>query len=200
MYKNYFFDLDGTLVDSSAGIQFSIEQALAACGRPTDCDVRPHIGPPIRKIFTALLGPDIPDMEALVVAYRSSYDNDGWKRTVLMPGAMKVLGALRDNPLFLVTNKPQAPTMNILRKFRIENCFWFAASPDYFRPSAASKAEIIKRLMRLCCLKPPESLLVGDTLEDYESAKENGLEAAILSSGANIPCRRIKHLEEILND
>ena len=124
-FTNIFFDLDGTLVDSRAGIQFAVEAALKSCGRKS-VDMAPFIGPPIRKIFTAILG-DVPDMEELVAAYRSSYDNGGWKLTTLHAGASELLASLSDRPVFLVTNKPRRPTDDILRMFGLLKYFHFVA-------------------------------------------------------------------------
>ncbi len=55
--RNVLFDLDGTLIDSLPGIEFSVDCALAECSLPPRRrELRPLIGPPIRAIFSQLLG------------------------------------------------------------------------------------------------------------------------------------------------
>ncbi len=58
-----FFDLDGTLLDSLPGINFSVQQAFATCGlEPQFTDLRSRIGPPIRVIFSQL-APHLPEAD-----------------------------------------------------------------------------------------------------------------------------------------
>ena len=46
------FDLDGTLIDSLPGIEFSVKAAFEACGvSGTTNDLRSKFGPPIRTIL-----------------------------------------------------------------------------------------------------------------------------------------------------
>ena len=55
--RNVIFDLDGTLVDSRSGIEYSVRAALGAVfpGRSYP-GLRLHIRIPIRRIFSEILG------------------------------------------------------------------------------------------------------------------------------------------------
>jgi len=74
--KAIAFDLDGTLIDSLPGIEFSIRAAMAQCGvRLKDIDLRSIIGPPIRVILGKLAETADSDLIELEGAFRRSYDS-----------------------------------------------------------------------------------------------------------------------------
>lgn len=182
MVRNVFFDLDGTLVDSRAGIQFSVERALEATGRSVHCEVSKYIGPPIRKLFQSMLGDDIPDFEQLVAEYRASYDFDGCKMAELMPTVSLVLAELKNTArLFIVTNKPEKPTRIMLDHLGVLREFTSIVSLDSFFPHARDKSEALSRTCRLWGANPEESLFVGDTDEDNEAAAKCGMKCVLVN-------------------
>lgn len=93
-YRAVFFDLDGTLIDSFAGIVMLFQEALAAHARSdvTEHQVREIIGLPLADCFAHFLpGPHV---DSAVKHYRDRY-------TMLMhdispgfPGAPELLAAL----------------------------------------------------------------------------------------------------------
>ena len=91
---NYLiFDLDGTLVDSRPGIMFSIHAAirqLLPSINPTKIDF--IIGPPIREMLR--VGLKIEDEQLITnieAAFRTSYDNFGWKYTLVYPEVIETM-------------------------------------------------------------------------------------------------------------
>jgi phosphoglycolate phosphatase len=187
------FDLDGTLIDSLPGIEFSVDCALSACGLPPRSrGLRPLIGPPIRAILHQLV-PDACDgqLSQLEQAFRSSYDADGWSKTVLHDGALPTLARLKSSglPLFLVTNKPAAPTRLIVDNFKLASLFDEVVCRDSRTPAYDSKADMLRDVMKRHGLKPAECLYVGDTLEDHRAAQETGIQVAIIAHGygENLP-------------
>ena len=185
--RNAIFDLDGTLIDSLPGIGWSIQAALSACGmaaRPFD--LKPLIGPPIRAILAAVSGlDDAPALDRLERAFRSSYDSDGWRKTVLQPGAGGVLEELRSRgiALWLVTNKPRLATGMILRELCVESLFRETVCRDSQTPPFGSKSEMLNHLLERRGLERRQSLLIGDTLEDAQAASQAGLRCALVPHG-----------------
>jgi phosphoglycolate phosphatase len=111
MVRDFIFDLDGTLVDSLPGIQYSIDAALAPSQRCIN-DLSARIGPPIRSILQAATGASTKDLDEMERLVRTSYDSEGWRKTVRYPGATEMLASLhaRGSRLFIITNKPRRPT------------------------------------------------------------------------------------------
>ena len=209
--ENVFFDLDGTLVDSLAGIEFSVAQALVECGYAARAlNLRPLIGPPIRSILRTVSGEtEDARLDALERAFRVSYDSSGWEKTVLYGGAKEALNELRNSGarLFLVTNKPRLPAERVLGRLGLRAAFTDWVSPDSASPVFASKAEMVRFVMRRHGLNAEYSLLVGDSIEDCEAGAEAGIPVIVVTHGyGDLSARkstrsaaRIRRLEELIS-
>jgi len=184
--ENFIFDLDGTLVDSLPGIEDSVRFAVA---RPIP-PLRPLIGPPIRSILRSLEpGATEGDLDRLTESFRGAYDSTGWRNTILQPGAAEVLAELHDQGrrAFLATNKPAAVTTKILGMLEIGQYFAGVFTRDSRTPGLASKTEMLQALLDYHSLDPASCMMVGDTVEDYLSAAEAGMDAVIVANGYGAP-------------
>jgi phosphoglycolate phosphatase len=190
------FDLDGTLVDSLPGIEFSVDCALSACSLPQrSLELRPLIGPPIRTILHQV-APDVCEdqLSRLEQAFRSSYDAEGWSKTVLHDGALNSLAKLKAAglPLYLVTNKPAIPTRLILQHLDLADLFIEVVCRDSQVPAYQSKADMLRDVTNRHRLEPSACLYVGDTFEDVRAANEAGIPVAIVAHGYGQPAP-LKH-------
>jgi len=173
------FDLDGTLVDSLPGIQFSSAAACRAVlpGRELP-DLRPFIGPPIRDVFRRVFI-DLPPstLDDLVSHFRQSYDGEGCLKGTVYPGVRETLSGLKDLGMgcFVVTNKPFEATTNILHHTRLAENFQAVYSPNRKNPPFRSKGEMTASLVRDFQLVPACTILVGDSPEDRTAAQECGI-------------------------
>lgn len=185
--NNVIFDLDGTLVDSLTGIEHSVDCALHQRSYPSrTCELRPLIGPPIRNILRTVSGEtDREALDALEAAFRVAYDSAGWTKTVLQPGAKETLGwiAGAGASIYVVTNKPRRPAICIAEKLGLQDLVSEMVSPDCASPPHRSKAEMIQHLMEGNDVRASNSLVVGDTQEDLEAAREVGMAAVIVATG-----------------
>jgi phosphoglycolate phosphatase len=170
------FDLDGTLVDSLPGIQFS---SAAACGAVLPGrklpDLRPFIGPPIREVFQRVFN-DLSSstLDGLVSHFRKSYDGEGCLKGTVYPGVRETLLGLKDLGIgcFVITNKPFEATLNILHHSRLAENFQAVYSPNRKNPPFRSKGEMTASLVQEFHLSPACTILVGDSLEDRMAAQE----------------------------
>jgi phosphoglycolate phosphatase len=184
------FDLDGTLLDSLPGIEYSARAAFAACGLAVgEVELRTLIGPPIRTILARMAhatgGLSEQQLDRLVQAFRASYDSEGWKRAPLYAGSAELLRELRaqGKRLFVVTNKPRPISLRILEARQTLGLFEEIVTLDSRKPAYSGKREMMRSLMERHGLEPLECLMVGDTMEDAEAASETGMQFYLMTHG-----------------
>jgi phosphoglycolate phosphatase len=173
------FDLDGTLVDSLPGIQYSAGEAVRAVRPDFELpDLRSHIGPPLREMFQHLIFDLTNDeLEALIAIFRRSYDSTGWTMTSLFSGVAHLLDDLcgLGIGLFVASNKASLAAGRILQALGLGSRFSAVFCRDSRTPAYASKSEAVGCLLRERELNPALVWLVGDGCDDYEAARSNGL-------------------------
>jgi phosphoglycolate phosphatase len=168
------FDLDGTLLDSIPGIEYSVRAAFAAADLDEYAfDLRQWIGPPIRTILSNVARTEDPVLlDALERAFRASYDAEGWRKTPCFPGVLEVLAAMKaaGHRLFIVSNKPRQVSCRILEMQGIATHFERIYTRDSIEPPYASKAGMLQALLADHRLGGQDCVMVGDTMEDASAA------------------------------
>lgn len=181
------FDLDGTLLDSIPGIEFSVRAAFEAAGLDfRGIGLREWIGPPIRTILAkAARTDDAALLGRLEAAFRASYDTEGWRKTPCFPGALELLNSLKDagHRLFVVSNKPRHVSMKILEMQEIDELFERIYTRDSAEPPYASKAGMMQAILSDYGLKPADCVMVGDTMEDAGAAAQHGIAFIFMGHG-----------------
>lgn len=181
------FDLDGTLVDSLPGIEFSVRQAFDSCGLPVPRQsLREMIGPPIRAILSRAGNVDEDGtLDALEHAFRKSYDGIGWQRAVCFPEAQRVLRLMQDggHRLFVVSNKPLHISLQILEKEEILQYFEAVITRDSRSPNYCGKEEMIRAVLVERSVGREHCLMVGDTTEDANAAATSGIKFIWMTHG-----------------
>ncbi len=174
--KSLIFDLDGTLVDSRAGILDSLKKAVMVVLPQQDVEyLHFKIGPPIREIMQSALGlSDEIKLAALEMAFRSNYDSDGWKMVSIYPGVEEVLSQLRQrgSRLFILTNKPQEPTSYILPYLGLDHYFEGILNRNSCQPPFRDKVEMLMFLLVEYHIERGDALYIGDSTEDLDAAEE----------------------------
>lgn len=182
--QDLIFDLDGTLVDSVAGIEYSVDCALAECGfAARGRGLRSLIGPPIRRILCAVADEsDRSALDALESAFRRSYDSEGWKKTMLQKGAKETLEWLvaSGRRAFVFTNKPLLPTSHILDRMQSRHFFSDVVCRDSTTPPYEQKADMLRAILEGNGLSARGSMVVGDTNEDVTAAMAAGIRVALV--------------------
>jgi phosphoglycolate phosphatase len=169
-------DLDGTLVDSAAGILGSLREAFDELGLPwTEAELGTQLlGPPMYETLPPIIGADA--TRAVVPVYRRIYAERGLLSSTPYPGVDELLRTLSEGNrrLALATSKVEYSARRIL-----DNLGWtplFTAivgdTDDAGRPT---KSAVIAEAMRQLDTTPGDAVMVGDRSHDVVGAINNGL-------------------------
>lgn len=179
MYKYIFFDLDGTLTNSSEGIIRSLRYAFDSMGfeRPPLETLKKFIGPPLNVSFHELFHFD-DEMSALMIKkYRERYSVKGLFENYPYEGMPELLSEVKDSGkiLAVATSKPEHFSLRIADHFDLTK--YFASVTGSENESEDKAAVILKACKRLGI---PESefdsvLMVGDRMHDIVGAHKCGI-------------------------
>jgi phosphoglycolate phosphatase len=213
-FRNIVFDLDGTLVDSFPGIVESMRHAVSVVDPTLDLsDLKSQIGPPLPKMLSQMW-PDMAEeiRASLLAEFRSDYNRRGYLFSVAYTGIPEALHQFRSSgiSLFVLTNKPEAPTRKILSHLDLEAHFTQILSPDSMKPPLSTKSDGALHLVKTHRLVAQETLLVGDSPDDLKAAHVAGfsfLEASygygnfdgIVTEGAWLRLKSPADLAKLIN-
>ena len=177
--KYIFFDLDGTISDSMAGIIDSVGYSLAKYGiyEEDRSVLKKFVGPPLKNSFMKFYGFSEEDADNAVKHYREYYPEHGIFKCNIYDGIAKLLEELskKGKHILLATVKPEVFTERILERFDLRKYFDFVAGAQF--TSRIEKDEIIKYAMTEYGIEnPDECIMIGDRFHDIEGAHKNGIE------------------------
>lgn len=178
------FDLDGTLIDSSAGILGTLRHTFAVMGftlLPEE-QMRKFIGPPLEPAFMEFLGVDRDTAVRAVQVYRAEYKVTGILGVEVYDGVPEMLEALvaAGHTLHIATSKPEAFALRIFDNIGLTKYFTHicGAGMDGTR---AKKAEVLEELFRRGGVTEPGAdtlsdwRMIGDRIYDVEGAAAFGM-------------------------
>ena len=130
MYDICFFDLDGTIIDSSPGITNSVMYALEKFGiEETEREkLYKFIGPPLTDSFARFYGFDDEKSWKAVEYYREYYQDTGIFECSVYPGFEKSLKALKAAVDFIVSPK----MLKIGKKKSLQRLYNELLNKDWF--------------------------------------------------------------------
>jgi phosphoglycolate phosphatase len=173
-----FFDLDGTLTDSSSGIVRCFVHALERVGvEVSELPLFVCVGPPLSVAFRTLLRSDEPQViEQAIAAYRERFESTGMFENALYPGVRQALAELRKrgHRMRVVTAKPRPYAIRILEHFEIDGVFDAVHGPT-LADRTHNKAILIEGALRE--VASSHAVMIGDRDEDIHAAKANGIPA-----------------------
>lgn len=193
-YTHVLFDLDGTLTDSSKGIEKSAALALDYFHIPYQSldDLSVFIGPPLRKTFPEWGVPE-ERVEEAVQIFRSYYlvkgkfENRPFDGIVMMLEDLKAAGV----HLYVATSKPEGTAREILDHYDLSQYFDEIAGAS-MDGSRDDKASVIRYLLSKCA-HVSDALMVGDTYYDIDGACDLGMASAGVSWGFGSVSDMISH-------
>jgi phosphoglycolate phosphatase len=125
-----------------------------------------------------LLGRDDPTaLAALIAAFRTDYDEAGYRATTVYAGVPELLDGLTAAGIALriVTNKRIAPTRRILEHLGWMPRFAGVHALDATLPPAPHKPAMVTAVLHEAGLPATTTWMVGDSAEDRRAAESNGL-------------------------
>ncbi len=180
-YQYYFFDLDGTLVDSEEGIINSIKHVLGKY-QVKDYDIeilRKFIGPPLGESFQKYFGFRREEAPELIEGYREYYTTGGMYEAEIYDGIEELLKRLKGEGkvLAVATSKPEAYARQILERFGLASYFDCIAGAS-MDESKVKKDEIITDALSRCGVgEKKQAVMIGDREHDIFGAKKTGLDS-----------------------
>lgn len=180
-YQYYFFDLDGTLVDSEKGIVNSIKYVLEKYQiRDYDMEtLRKFIGPPLGESFQKYFGFQRAETAKLIEGYREYYTAGGMYEAEVYDGIEELLKSLKEEgkTLAVATSKPEAFARQILERFGLAPYFDCIAGAS-MDESRVKKDEVLADALSRCRIQNKEqAVMIGDRENDILGAKRNGLDS-----------------------
>lgn len=175
-----FFDLDGTLVDSSQGILKSMNYALNKMGLvpfrtdETNC----FIGPPLTTVFSKHRGLSPEDTQRGIAYYREYYRTDGIFACTVYDGIRTLLERLTKSGVVcvLTTCKPHEYANRILKHHGLLKYFSFVSGPELDGTRNEKHEVIAYALQNLQIRNTSEVVMIGDRDNDVLGARSNGLD------------------------
>ena len=132
--QGVIFDLDGTLIDSWLDIAYSVNYTLAQLSFPERNveEIKSFIGDGVYQLMECALGQSqLRHIDNSLILYKSHYREHCLDHTDLYPNVREVLEALFIKyPLFIVTNKPENFSKQILKRLDIDQYFQAVIGED----------------------------------------------------------------------
>jgi len=189
--KLLVFDLDGTLIDSAQDLCNSVNATLIHMGRESlpDAVVASYIGDgAVMLVRRALFGLDATevDKDLLTQAYAwflDYYREHKLDNTYAYEGVLEALAAIKelhnaaDGParlMAVLTNKPVRPARDICAALGLAPYFLSIYGGNSFATKKPDP-EGLRALMAEAGAKPEETVMIGDSQVDVETARNAGV-------------------------
>lgn len=176
MTRALLFDLDGTLIDSRKDLAASANAALAAVGlppRPEDV-ILGFVGGGSRRLIERAVGAEHIELAPRALeAFFAHYGEHLVDATVPYPGIAELIREL-PRPCAVLTNKNGGFAREICRRLELSphlDAIWGADDAPTHKPDPRGALLLCAKLGA----RPEDSVLVGDTRIDGETARQAGL-------------------------
>ena len=209
-YKNIFFDLDGTLVNTGEGIingVFYTAKELQLKGITLDV-AKKFVGPPLVESF--MINCCLSKEEATNAAkiFRQYYAKTGIYECELYSGVEKTLKQLKNKGfnIYVATSKPTVFAVEILQRLGVAKYFNQIVGSNLDN-TRSKKNEIIDSIILDNKLHRRESIMVGDKSQDIVGAYKSNIDSVGVLYGYGdlkeiegaSPTIIIKKIEDLLN-
>lgn len=189
--KVIIFDLDGTLIDSAPDLRTACNKLLATYQRRpiTMEETKKFVGNGAVKLVErafAATGTPVQEQEIaeLTDGFLAFYAGHEADETQPYPGVMALLDQLvgQGYRLALCTNKPKAPTENLLRDLGMSGFFELVLGGDELARKKPDP-QMIHYVLEEMRVSAEEAIMVGDSSNDIDAARNAGVPSIAVSYG-----------------
>ena len=173
MKTGILFDLDGTLLDTLEDLLDATNVALAHFGCParTLAELRTFVGNGARnQIRLSLPGmADDPELDEVLAFYKEYYSGHCQNKTAPYPGVLNALAELREYPMAIVSNKPDAAVKTLCEQY-FPGIYALGEAADCPRKPAP---DMVHKAMKEIGVE--RCIFVGDSEVDIHTAQNAGV-------------------------
>jgi len=180
------FDLDGTLIDSKRDLIRSVNAMLREMGREQlhEDTISGYIGHGAPQLVGRALGDSTTEAarERALKFFLGYYENHKMDTTCAYPGVFEALEQLAAFPMAILTNKPVRVSVRILEGLGLAKYFRAVYGGNSFKtkkPDPFGTHVILRELGAA----PSETMLIGDSEVDVQTARNAGTLAAAVNYG-----------------
>jgi phosphoglycolate phosphatase len=187
------FDLDGTLIDSKRDLIHSVNAMLKDLRRPQlAADViSGYIGHGAPQLVARALGGSATEEELKhgLQFFLSYYEEHKMDNTCAYPDVPETLSQLHRIPMAVLTNKPVRISVRILEALGLARSFRAIYGGNSFETKKPDPLGA-KTILRELGVDARESLIVGDSEVDVQTARNAGTRAAAVNYGFGVHDRQ----------
>lgn len=186
--KAVFFDLDGTLLDTSLDLGGALNYVLRKNNRaelPHEV-IRPRVSDGAAALIKLGFGEDI--FEESLTSLRQQlldyYEANIAKLTQPFPGILELIDQFERHNLDwgIVTNKPSLYTAKLMNEMKFSKPPISIISPDQVGVSKPDPKPLLEACKQASCA-PQEAIYIGDHLRDIECGKNAGMQTIAVGYG-----------------
>ena len=183
--KLVIFDLDGTLVNSSADITNALNYAIEPYGfeQLTIERTTSLVGEGVTRLIEKLVGQKAADLKDVVLKrFLEYYSEHLTDFTVPYPGVRETLEMLGNYRKTVISNKREDLSKHLLETLELSGYFDIIWGSDSVSEKKPSPAPVLEMLKKLSC-GPDEAVMVGDSNYDIEAGRAAGVRTVAVSYG-----------------
>ncbi len=170
------FDLDGTLVDTRQDIANSVNHVLSQFGLPPKSmqDVIKNVGDGVHKLLARSLASELMDeTEKAVSLFKAHYGNHLLDFSRCYPGVEEVLSHFENKKLAIISNKPEALTLEVAQGLKLASRFSHILGGDSL-PTLKPSPEPLNHVMLATGTAPGKTIMIGDSPSDILAGRKAG--------------------------
>ncbi len=183
-YHNILWDWNGTLIDDAVTSLNCVNDMLTEMNKPLISleQYYTYVETPIIGFYKHILSEDELDFPVISKSFHDSY-NRRIKETFLSPDTENVLEILKENGAkqYIITATKEESARNLTKQYGVEEYFDGIFGAD--NTLAESKVERAIKFFRSNNIDHKDTIFIGDTLHDLETANALGVDCILVTFG-----------------